>query len=186
MPGGMAATERTMTATISAIDKSASSITFVGPNDWKYSRRVVDPKVFDQVKVGDQVDITWITDLTVVVRSAAAPSAGQPARTASAVDPNLVGIWESRDNPCSPCTLTINADATTSFTLAGSDSANRVFTGHPRTWHRPHLSLRGQGRAVRSRRAMCLWASTPTLGNLRISVSLCFIASDPPTPAALR
>ena len=47
MPGGMAATERTMTATISAIDKSASSITFVGPNDWKYSRRVVEPKVFD-------------------------------------------------------------------------------------------------------------------------------------------
>jgi len=120
LPGGMAATERTMTATISAIDKSASSITFVGPNDWKYSRRVVEPKVFDQVKVGDQVDITWITDLTVVVRSAAAPSAGQPAMVASAVDPNLVGIWESRDNPCSPCTLAINADATTSFALAGS------------------------------------------------------------------
>jgi hypothetical protein len=80
----------------------------------------VEPKVFDQVKVGDQVDITWITDLTVVVRSAAAPSAGQPAMVASAVDPNLVGVWESRDNPCSPCTLAINADATTSFALAGS------------------------------------------------------------------
>jgi hypothetical protein len=121
MPGGMAATERTMTATISAIDKSASSITFVGPNNWKYSRRVVEPKIFDQVKVGDQVDITWNTDLTVAVLAAAAPSAGQPATTASVVDPNLVGVWESRDNPCSPCTLTINADATTSFALAGSD-----------------------------------------------------------------
>lgn len=121
MPGGMAAMERTMTATISAIDKSASSITFVGPNDWKYSRRVVEPKIFDQVKVGDQVDITWNTNLTVAVLAAAAPSAGQPATTASVVDPNLVGIWESRDNPCSPCTLTINADATTSFALAGSD-----------------------------------------------------------------
>jgi hypothetical protein len=121
MPGGMAAMERTMTATISAIDKSASSITFVGPNDWKYSRRVVEPKIFDQVKVGDQVDITWNTNLTVAVLSAAAPSAGQPATTASVVDPNLVGIWESRDNPCSPCTLAINADATTSFALAGSD-----------------------------------------------------------------
>lgn len=121
LPGGMAATERTMTATISAIDKSASSITFVGPNNWKYSRRVVEPKIFDQVKVGDQVDITWNTDLTVAVLAAAAPSAGQPATTASVVDPNLVGVWESRDNPCSPCTLTINADATTSFALAGSD-----------------------------------------------------------------
>ncbi len=59
---------RTMTASISDIDKSASSITFVGPNGWKYSRRVVDPTVFDQVKVGDRVDITWNTDLTVSVQ----------------------------------------------------------------------------------------------------------------------
>jgi hypothetical protein len=56
---------RTMTAEITEIDKGASSITFVGPNGWKYSRRVVDPTVFDQVKVGDKVDITWNTDLTV-------------------------------------------------------------------------------------------------------------------------
>ena len=119
-PGGMAAMERTMTATITAIDKNASSMTFVGPNDWKYSRHVVEPKVFDQVKVGDRVDITWITDVTVAVLSAEAPSAGQPAMVASGVDPNLVGTWESRDDPCTPCTLTINADGTTSFALAGS------------------------------------------------------------------
>jgi hypothetical protein len=66
-PGGKASIERTMTASIAAIDKSASSITFVGPNGWKYSRRVVDPKVLDQVKVGDQVDITWNTDVTITV-----------------------------------------------------------------------------------------------------------------------
>jgi len=59
--------ERKMTATIVAIDKAASSISFEGPNGWKYSRRVVDPTVFDQVKVGDKVDITWNTDLTVLV-----------------------------------------------------------------------------------------------------------------------
>ena len=64
-PGGTAAMVRTMTATIADIDKSASSMTFVGPNGWKYSRRVVDPKVFDQVKVGDKVDITWSTDVTL-------------------------------------------------------------------------------------------------------------------------
>jgi len=58
---------RRMTANIVAIDKGASSISFEGPNGWKYSRRVVDPTVFDQVKVGDKVDITWNTDLTVLV-----------------------------------------------------------------------------------------------------------------------
>ena len=66
-PGGTAVVQRTLTATISEIDKSASSIVFVGPNGWKYSRRVVDPKVFDMVKVGDRVDITWNTDVTVAV-----------------------------------------------------------------------------------------------------------------------
>ena len=67
-PGGTAAVQRTMTATIDAIDKSTSSITFVGPNGWNYSRRVVDPTVFDKVKVGDKVDITWNTDVTVAVK----------------------------------------------------------------------------------------------------------------------
>ena len=66
-PGGAAAMMRTMTATIAEIDKGASSMTFVGPNEWKYSRRIVDPKVFDQVKVGDRVDITWSTDVTFAV-----------------------------------------------------------------------------------------------------------------------
>jgi len=59
---------RQMTATIVGIDKAASSLSFEGPNGWKYSRRVVDPTVFDQVKVGDKVDITWNTDLTVLVQ----------------------------------------------------------------------------------------------------------------------
>ena len=58
---------RRMTASIVDINKSTSAITFVGPNGWKYSRRVVDPTVFDQVKVGDRVDITWNTDLAVAV-----------------------------------------------------------------------------------------------------------------------
>ena len=57
-----------MTASIVGIDRNASSISFEGPNGWKYSRRVVDPTVFDQVKVGDKVDIIWNTDLTVSVQ----------------------------------------------------------------------------------------------------------------------
>ena len=56
-----------MTATIDSIDTSTSSITFVGPNGFKYSRHVVDPAVFDTVKVGDKVDINWNTDLTISV-----------------------------------------------------------------------------------------------------------------------
>jgi hypothetical protein len=66
-PGGITVVDRTMTATVDTIDKSTSAITFVGPNGWKYSRRVVDPTVLDQVKVGDRVDITWYTDATVSV-----------------------------------------------------------------------------------------------------------------------
>jgi len=64
---GKSAMVRRMTATITDIDRSASAITFTGPNGWKYSRRVVDPAVFDQVKVGDRIDITWNTDLTMSV-----------------------------------------------------------------------------------------------------------------------
>ena len=66
-PGGTAVVQRTMTVTVDAIDKSASSMTFSGPNGWKYSRHIVDPTVFDKVKVGDKVDITWNTDVTVAV-----------------------------------------------------------------------------------------------------------------------
>ena len=66
--GGTASAERTMTVTINAIDKSASSISFTGPNGWKYDRRVVDPTVLDKIKVGDQVDITWDTNVTVAVQ----------------------------------------------------------------------------------------------------------------------
>jgi uncharacterized OB-fold protein len=67
-PGGTAVVQRTKTATITGIDKSASTISFAGSNGWKYTRRVVDPTVFDKVKVGDKVDITWNTDLTVAVQ----------------------------------------------------------------------------------------------------------------------
>jgi antitoxin (DNA-binding transcriptional repressor) of toxin-antitoxin stability system len=63
-----ASEERTMTATISAIDKSAQSITFTGPNGWKHSRRVADPTVLDKIKVGDQVNITGDTNVTVAVQ----------------------------------------------------------------------------------------------------------------------
>jgi hypothetical protein len=66
-PGGAVAMIREMTVTVAAIDRSASLITFVGPNDWKYTRRVVDPMVLEKLQVGDRIDITWNTDVTVSV-----------------------------------------------------------------------------------------------------------------------
>jgi hypothetical protein len=39
---------------------------------------------------------------------------------AQQTDPNLVGNWETRDGPCSPCVLTIQADGGVKFTLSGN------------------------------------------------------------------
>jgi Cu/Ag efflux protein CusF len=58
-PGGTVGAQRTMTATVEAIDPKVPSISFTGPNGWKYSRRVQDKEALKQVKVGDQVDFTW-------------------------------------------------------------------------------------------------------------------------------
>ena len=64
---GTIAEHRVMTATIDSIDKATSSMTFVGPIGWKYSRHIVDPSVFSKVKVGDRIDITWDADVTLSV-----------------------------------------------------------------------------------------------------------------------
>ena len=66
-PGATAATQRTMTAVVEAIDPNVPSITFKGPQGWKYSRRIQDKNVLKQVKVGDQVDFTWSEALLLEV-----------------------------------------------------------------------------------------------------------------------
>jgi hypothetical protein len=58
-PAGTMAGQRTITATITAIDQKVPSISFTGPNGWSYSTRVEDTKALAKVKVGDRVDITW-------------------------------------------------------------------------------------------------------------------------------
>ena len=58
-PTGTVAAQRTITAKITAIDNTVPSITFTGPNGWKYSTHVQDKKMLAKVKVGDKVDITW-------------------------------------------------------------------------------------------------------------------------------
>jgi hypothetical protein len=66
-PGGTVGAQRTMTATVEAIDPKVPSISFKGPNGWKYSRRIADKNVLKQVKVGDQVDFTWTEAVQITV-----------------------------------------------------------------------------------------------------------------------
>ena len=63
--GGTAAMIRTMTVTVTDVDKAAGSISVAGPNNWRYSRRVADPALLDKIKPGDKIDITWDTNVTL-------------------------------------------------------------------------------------------------------------------------
>jgi hypothetical protein len=65
MPGGTKAKQRTITATIAAIDPAMPSITFTGPNGWKYTSKVQDTDALARVKVGDKVDIVWTEAMLV-------------------------------------------------------------------------------------------------------------------------
>jgi Cu/Ag efflux protein CusF len=61
------ARERTITATISAIDMNAPSISFKGANGWTYSSRVQDKEALAKVKVGDRLDLTFTEALVMAV-----------------------------------------------------------------------------------------------------------------------
>ena len=45
----------------------APSITFTGPNGWKYTSKVQDTEALAKVKVGDKVDIVWTEAVLVSV-----------------------------------------------------------------------------------------------------------------------
>jgi len=64
-PGGIKAKQMTLTVTITAIDPATPSITFTGPEGWKYTSKVQDPAALAKVKVGDKVDIVWTEALLV-------------------------------------------------------------------------------------------------------------------------
>ena len=68
-PAGTVAKQRTITATIEAIDPKVPSITFKGPNNWSYSSRIQDKKVLKTIKVGDKVDITWTEALLLSIET---------------------------------------------------------------------------------------------------------------------
>ncbi len=65
LPGGTKAKQVTITATIAAIDMNVPSVTFTGPNGWKYTSKVVDKEALGKVKVGDKFDIVWTEAMLV-------------------------------------------------------------------------------------------------------------------------
>ncbi len=71
LPGGTKAKQLTITATISAIDMAIPSVTFTGPNGWKYTSKVQDKEALGKVKVGDKVDIVWTEAVLVSIERGA-------------------------------------------------------------------------------------------------------------------
>jgi hypothetical protein len=66
-PAGTAALQRTITVSVTAMDPKTSSVTVKGPNGYVYSRKVEDKKTFAQLKVGDQLDMTWTEAMLISV-----------------------------------------------------------------------------------------------------------------------
>ena len=66
-PAGTVAKQRTITATVTAIDMKIPSISLKGPKDWAYSSKVRDKDALAKLKVGDKLDITWTEALLVSV-----------------------------------------------------------------------------------------------------------------------
>ena len=65
LPGGTKAKQKTLTVTITAVDPATPSISFTGPNGWKYTSKVQDPTAIGKVKVGDKVDMVWTEAMLV-------------------------------------------------------------------------------------------------------------------------
>jgi hypothetical protein len=70
MPGGMAARQSTVTATVTAIDKKKGTLTLKGPDGNKVVAKAEDPKNLDKVKVGDELLITYTEALAISVEKA--------------------------------------------------------------------------------------------------------------------
>jgi len=67
LPGGTKAKQVSITATITGITPEPPTITFTGPNGWKYTSKVQDTAALSKVKVGDKVEITWTEAMLVSV-----------------------------------------------------------------------------------------------------------------------
>ena len=60
-------TQRTITATVTALDRSTRAVTYVGPGEFHYSRRVSDSTNLEEFNVGDRIDVTWTEAVQLVV-----------------------------------------------------------------------------------------------------------------------
>jgi hypothetical protein len=66
-PAGAIGREVTVTATITAIDKKARTVTIKGPQGNSETVKARDPKNLEGVKVGDLIDITYTQALAVAL-----------------------------------------------------------------------------------------------------------------------
>jgi Cu/Ag efflux protein CusF len=64
-PGGAVGRQITVTATITAIDKKANTVTIKGPEGNTETVKARDPKNLEKVKVGDLVEITYTQALAI-------------------------------------------------------------------------------------------------------------------------
>ena len=69
-PSATATAQRSITATITAIDPAVPSITLVGPDKTSYTHKVADRDALKQVKVGDRLDITYSAAVLVSAEAA--------------------------------------------------------------------------------------------------------------------
>jgi hypothetical protein len=64
-PAGAIGREVSITATVTAIDKKAKTVTIKGPQGHTETIKAKNPKNLDAVKVGDLVDITYTQALAI-------------------------------------------------------------------------------------------------------------------------
>jgi hypothetical protein len=70
MPGGAVASRVTVTATIMDISPKKTYVTLKGPGGKTMDVKVKDPKNLEGVKAGDQLEITYIEALAIMVEKA--------------------------------------------------------------------------------------------------------------------
>jgi hypothetical protein len=70
-PAGAVVQQTTVAVTITAIDPTVPTVTFVGPQGNSRTIKIKDPSKLQGVKVGDVVDITYTEALAVQVSAAA-------------------------------------------------------------------------------------------------------------------
>jgi hypothetical protein len=69
-PGGVAVSQVTVTATVEALDKKKQTATLKGPEGKSVTVKVKDPKNMKNVKVGDEVVITYSEAMAISVEPA--------------------------------------------------------------------------------------------------------------------